>query len=426
MTVANIFVFSLGFFAALLLGLIIARMAWTRAVRITRARLERDRPETLRAFEARIAGAQARAAVSIREMERSLERERQISAQARLMADQMTSSSSLALAERDDTQTALVNLSETLDSTRERLRQHEEVLSRRANELGSARRELAEARQELGMRDEDVRRAENEAEALRATMIARMSDDLDPQAIAELTSGGAADIARQQIDNLRETVRSLRAEKSAAEASAARARLMLNAREDSEAVAALKVDHEAEREDLQNKIAALENAQKQMSRTPQLVSITADTKTNSSHRDDELENLRTSIDAMTASLTASAAVEETAESRRINELLDQADHETTDSALVTSLVEARERLRNQKVKAEKKSAKQAVASAKHGSSKGTSAKLSPQAVAGQAIADKSVASTDGQTRGAAAAPKRSTKRRSSAMPRASESDINVV
>lgn len=421
MTVANIFVFSLGFFAALLLGLIIARMAWTRAVRITRARLERDRPETLRAFEARIAGAQARAAVSIREMERSLERERQISAQARLMADQMTSSSSLAVAERDDTQTALVNLSETLDSTRERLRQHEEVLSRRSNELGNARRELAESRQELAMRDEDVRRAESEAAALRTTMVARMSDDLDPQAVAELTSGGAADMARQQIDNLRQTVRSLRAEKSAAEASAARARLMLNAREDSEAVAALKVDHEVEREELQKKIAALEVAHKQPARTPQLVSINSGTDTTRTGRDDELETLRTSIDAMTASLTASAAVEESAESRRINELLDQADHETTDSALVTSLVEARERLRNQKAKAEKRSSGQANASVKHvAPPKRTSAKSS-------APANANIDTLDTLANEVAAAPKqRSAKRRSSAMPRASESDINVV
>lgn len=411
MTVADIFVFSLGFFAALLLGLIIARMAWIRAVRITRARLERDRPETLRAFEARIAGAQARAAVSIREMERSLERERQISAQARLMADQMTSSSSLALAERDDTQTALVNLSETLDSTRERLRQHEEVLSRRSNELGNARREVAEARQELAMRDEDVRRAESEAEALRATMVARMSDDLDPQAVAELTSGGAADMARQQIDNLRDTVRSLRAEKSAAEASAARARLMLNAREDSEAVAALKVDHEVELQELHNKIAALETAQKHAVRAPQLVSITTDSET-SAGRDDELASLRTSIDAMTASLTASAAVEESAASQRINELLDQADHETTDSALVTSLVEARERLRNQKAKAEKKSAKPTP-------TRSTTAKRTSGAPA-------AIANNDEQASEASPAPKRSTKRRSSAMPRASESDINVV
>lgn len=406
MTVADIFVFSLGFFAALLLGLIIARMAWIRAVRITRARLERDRPETLRAFEARIAGAQARAAVSIREMERSLERERQISAQARLMADQMTSSSSLAMAERDDTQTALVNLSETLDSTRERLRQHEDVLSRRANELGNARRELAEARQELAMRDEDVRRAESEAEALRTTMVARMSDDLDPQAVAALTSGGAANMAREQIDNLRETVRSLRAEKSAAEASAARARLMLNAREDSEAIAALKVDHEVEREELLNKIAALETAQKQSSSTPQLVSITADTNTRPANHGEELETLRTSIDAMTASLTANAAVEENAASQRINELLDQADHDTSDSALVTSLVEARERLRNQKAKAEKKSAKRSTTSAKRTTTKSSA----------QAVASNDQQSTETTT----------PKRRSSAMPRASESDINVV
>lgn len=421
MTVADIFVFSLGFFAALLLGLIVARMAWVRAVRITRARLERDRPETLRAFEARIAGAQARAAVSIREMERSLERERQISAQARLMADQMTSSSSIAHSERDDTQTALVNLSETLDSTRERLRQHEEVLSRRANELGNARRELAEARQELAMRDEDVRRAESEAEALRTTMVARMSDDLDPQTVAELTSSGAANMARQQIDNLRETVRSLRAEKSAAEASAARARLMLNAREDSEAVAALKVDHEVEREELLNKIASLEVAQKQAMRIPHLVSINADADTAPADHNGELDSLRTSIDAMTASLTASAAVEETAASQRINELLDQADHETTDSALVTSLVEARERLRNQKAKAEKKSTKRAASTAKR-----TSTKASTAATSGTASSAAAIASNDEQATDVEPAPKRSAKRRASAMPRASKSDINVV
>lgn len=416
MTVANIFVFSLGFFAALLLGLIIARMAWTRAVRITRARLERDRPETLRAFEARIAGAQARAAVSIREMERSLERERQISAQARLMADQMTSSSSLAVAERDDTQNALVNLSETLDSTRERLRQHEDVLSRRSNELNNARRELAEARQELSMRDEDVRRAESEAAALRNTMAARMSDDLDPQAVAALTSGGAADMAREQIDNLRGTVRALRAEKTAAEASAARARLMLNAREDSDAIAALKADHEAEREELYGKIAALEVSQAQSARKPQLVSINTDPESAKTDRDAELDSLRTSIDAMTASLTASAAVEESAESKRINELLDRADHETTDSALVTSLVEARERLRNQKSKAEKRASSQAKASTKQDKVKRTSAKPAAPAVA----------NNDELAEEATAAPKRSAKRRSSAMPRASESDINVV
>eukprot|EP00752_Nemacystus_decipiens_P019525 g17581.t1 len=324
------------------------------------------------------------------------------------MADQMTSSSSLAMAERDDTQTALVNLSETLDGTRERLRQHEEVLSRRNNELTNARRDLAEAKQELAMRDEDVRRAESEVEALRTTMVARMSDELDPQAVEALTSGGAADMAREQIDNLRETVRALRAEKSAAEASAARARLMLNAREDSEAIAALRADHEVEREELLNKIAELETAQSQTPRTPQLVSITSEPGKAPSDRDEELEALRNSIDAMTASLTASAAVEEeSAASQRINELLDQADHETTDSALVTSLVEARERLRKQKAKAEKKSAKRTTSTSKRSSSKTTA---------------PTVANNDEE----AAGEKRPRKRRSSAMPRASENDLNVV
>ncbi|CAN0602021.1 unnamed protein product, partial [Ectocarpus sp. 12 AP-2014] len=185
-TVADIVVFLLGFFSACLLGLIACRLVWVRAVRLTRARLERDRPETLRAFEARIAGAQARAAISIRELERALDRERQMSAQARLMADQMTSSSALALAERDDTQSSLVNLSDTLNTTRERLREHEETLMRRNADLADMRRNFSDARQELAMRDDDVSRLTEEVESLRAELAAHLAGDSDPSVASRL------------------------------------------------------------------------------------------------------------------------------------------------------------------------------------------------------------------------------------------------
>ena len=259
-------VFSIGFLVACLLGLVAARMVWVRAVRITRARLERDRPETLRAFEARIAGAQARSAVSIRELERSLERERQISAQARLMADQMSSSSALAQAERDDTQASLVNLSDSLDATRERLRQQEEALARRSQDLSNVRRELSDARQELAMRDEDVRRAEDEVASLQMELASQLtSGDDTADAVQLLAQGGtAAAIARQQIETLRESVRLLRAEKSAAEASAARARLLLDARDENAAVTAAKLEFEAQRQEMKARIAQLEEA----ARTP--------------------------------------------------------------------------------------------------------------------------------------------------------------
>lgn len=351
MTVADIFIFSLGFLVACVLGLIVARMVWVRAVRITRARLERDRPETLRTFEARIAGAQARAAVSIRELERTLERERQISAQARLMADQMTSSTAIAAAERDDTQSALVNLSDTLDQTRERLRDHEDLLTRRNTEIANLRRDISDIRQDLAMRSEDVRRAEAETESLRTELTAQLAGDKDPRELAELAkAGGAAAIARQQIEDLREELRVLRAEKNAAEASAARARLLLDARDDSATVEAERKSFETERNALQKQIATLEADAKR----PRLVAV--------SNSDDEagepLDALRQSIDAMTASLTANAALE-SGKTSKINQLLDEAQDSAQDNAgdkadtaaaagggLVTSLVEARERLRS--------------------------------------------------------------------------------
>ena len=192
MTVANIFVFALGFFVACLLGLIACRMVWARAVRLTRSRLEQDRPETLRAFEARIAGAQARAAISIRELERTLERERQISAQARLMADQMSSSSSIALAERDDIQSSLVNLSDTLNTTRERLRQHEDALAKRTHELSEMRAELADARQDAALRTEEVEQLEAETQSLRKELSAQLSGKGDIDDIATLLSPSGA------------------------------------------------------------------------------------------------------------------------------------------------------------------------------------------------------------------------------------------
>lgn len=344
-TVANIVVFSIGFLVACLLGLVAARMVWVRAVRITRARLERDRPETLRAFEARIAGAQARSAVSIRELERSLERERQISAQARLMADQMSSSSALAQAERDDTRASLVNLSDSLDATRERLRQQEEALARRSQDLSNVRRELSDARQELAMRDEDVRRAEDEVASLQMELASQLtSGDDTADAVQLLAQGGtAAAIARQQIETLRESVRLLRAEKSAAEASAARARLLLDARDENAAVTAAKLEFEAQRQEMKARIAQLEEA----ARTPRLVSITPPDQiaVEDGTADERLDSLRTSIDAMTASLTANAALAGGPAGDQINALLDEAARIGGDSALVMSLVEARERLR---------------------------------------------------------------------------------
>lgn len=66
-------------------------------------------------------------------------------------------------------------------------------------------------------------------------------------------------MARAQIENLRETVRKLRSDKNAAEASAARARLLLDARDDNQAVAAAKADFEADRERMMAKIVELEN-----------------------------------------------------------------------------------------------------------------------------------------------------------------------
>ena len=371
MTVADSFVFALGFFLASLVGMIACRLVWVRAVRLTRARMERDRPETLRAFEARIAGAQARAAVSIRELERALERERQMSAQARLMADQMSSSSAIAMSERNETEASLLELSDTLNTTRERLREAEETLARRANELGDLRQDLNDNRQDLAMREDDVHRLSRENEDLRAELAASMAGDHDPALVEELAqTGGAAAMARAQIENLRDTVRQLRADKNAAEASAARARLLLEARDDNEAVAAAKADFQTERDALKARIAELETALHTdhgltVPLAPHLVAVTdedritgAKVPANANGQDriaahdgamaaDQLESLRASIDAMTASLTATAAIDKDREGR-INALLDEAAEESKDSSLVTSLVEARERLRSRK------------------------------------------------------------------------------
>ncbi|MEM6382037.1 MAG: hypothetical protein AAF739_05130 [Pseudomonadota bacterium] len=441
MTVANIFIFFLGFLAACLLGLVAARMVWIRAVRVTRARIELDRPQTLRSFEARIAGAQARAAVSIRELERALERERQISAQARLMADQMSSSTNLAQAERDDTQSALVNLAETLDNTRARLREHEDALVRRNNDLGVARRELAEARQDAVMRDEDARRAEQEAESLRAELASQLGTDLSKEAAsAAVKSGSASAIARQQIEQLRESVRQLRAEKTAAEASAARARLLLDARDDNEVLRAAREEFAIERRQFKAQIAELEEA----IRKPRLVSDASSVDGDAQLArpidgptgQNDINGLRSSIDAMTATITAKAALE-TDGSGQINALIDKAAESGGDSALVTSLVEARERLRRRK--ASQLTSRNSPSDKKSPSSSASlSGKLGAQAVgldeiagAGTALAAKAAELSDtsnhDKTNTAArnTAGNRGAERRRQ-MPKASENDLNVV
>ncbi len=423
MTVADIVVFLLGFFSACLLGLIACRLVWVRAVRLTRARLERDRPETLRAFEARIAGAQARAAISIRELERALDRERQISGQARLMADQMTSSSALALAERDDTQSSLVNLSDTLNTTRERLREHEETLMRRNAELADLRRDLSDVRQELAMRDDDIGRLTQEAESLRAELAAHLAGDADPNTVSQLAeTGDAAAMARTQIENLRETVRTLRSEKNTAEASAARARLLLDARDDNQALAAAKADFDAERDSLIAKIAELESELRNAPRPgPQLVSVDGEElpvpplvspAANTDTPPTDLDSLRASIDEMTASLTANAAIELDGQDR-INALLDEAEQDGADSNLVTSLVEARDRLRSKKkTPARGKASTKAAGKTTSGRKTAKSATSKSKDASGSKI----VAAT------ASGAPAE----KSSSMPRASENDLKVI
>lgn len=425
MTVADIVVFLLGFFSACLLGLIACRLVWVRAVRLTRARLERDRPETLRAFEARIAGAQARAAISIRELERALDRERQMSAQARLMADQMTSSSALALAERDDTQSSLVNLSDTLNTTRERLREHEETLMRRNADLADMRRNFSDARQELAMRDDDVSRLTEEVESLRAELAAHLAGDSDPSVASRLAeTGDAASMARAQIENLRETVRKLRSDKNAAEASAARARLLLDARDDNQAVAAAKADFEADRERMMAKIVELETELRNAPRPgPQLVSVdgeelTIPTSANGTNAiPTDPETLRASIDEMTASLTANVAVELDGNDR-INALLDEAEEDGADSNLVTSLVEARDRLRSKKKAPTRRKAPAKSASKATGKTASTrkSSKAASDATGSSASGGKIAAAT------ASGAPAE----KSSGMPRASENDLKVI
>lgn len=425
MTVADIVVFLLGFFSACLLGLIACRLVWVRAVRLTRARLERDRPETLRAFEARIAGAQARAAISIRELERALDRERQMSAQARLMADQMTSSSALALAERDDTQSSLVNLSDTLNTTRERLREHEETLMRRNADLADMRRNFSDARQELAMRDDDVSRLTEEVESLRAELAAHLAGDSDPSVASRLAeTGDAAAMARAQIENLRETVRKLRSDKNAAEASAARARLLLDARDDNQAVAAAKADFEADRERMMAKIVELETELRNAPRPgPQLVSVdgeelTIPTSANSTNAiPTDPETLRASIDEMTASLTANVAVELDGNDR-INALLDEAEQDGADSNLVTSLVEARDRLRSKKKAPTRRKAPAKSTSKATGKAASTrkSSKAASDATGSSASGAKIAAAT------ASGAPAE----KSSGMPRASENDLKVI
>lgn len=425
MTVADIVVFLLGFFSACLLGLIACRLVWVRAVRLTRARLERDRPETLRAFEARIAGAQARAAISIRELERALDRERQMSAQARLMADQMTSSSALALAERDDTQSSLVNLSDTLNTTRERLREHEETLMRRNADLADMRRNFSDARQELAMRDDDVSRLTQEVESLRAELAAHLAGDSDPSVASRLAeTGDAASMARAQIENLRETVRKLRSDKNAAEASAARARLLLDARDDNQAVAAAKADFEADRERMMAKIVELETELRNAPRPgPQLVSVdgeelTIPTSANSTNAiPTDPETLRASIDEMTASLTANVAVELDGNDR-INALLDEAEQDGADSNLVTSLVEARDRLRSKK-----KAPTRRKAPAKS-TSKATG-KAASTRKSSKAASDATGSSTSGG-KIAAATASGTPAEKSSGLPRASENDLKVI
>jgi hypothetical protein len=425
-TVADIVVFLLGFFSACLLGLIACRLVWVRAVRLTRARLERDRPETLRAFEARIAGAQARAAISIRELERALDRERQMSAQARLMADQMTSSSALALAERDDTQSSLVNLSDTLNTTRERLREHEETLMRRNAELADLRRDLSDVRQELAMRDDDIGRLTQEAEGLRAELAAHLAGDADPNTVSQLAqTGDAAAMARTQIESLRETVRTLRSEKNAAEASAARARLLLDARDDNQALAAAKADFNAERDSLMAKIAELESELRNAPRPgPQLVSVDGEElpvqphmspTTNTDTPPTDLDSLRASIDEMTASLTANAAIELDGQDR-INALLDEAEQDGADSNLVTSLVEARDRLRSKKNPAARSGSGKAATKAQAKTSGSRKTAKSAASKSKDASGSKIVAAT------ASGAPAE----KSTGMPRASENDLKVI
>jgi hypothetical protein len=222
---------------------------------------------------------------------------------------------------------------------------------------------------------------------------------------------------------LRETVRQLRSEKNAAEASAARARLLLDARDDNQAVAAAKADFEADRERMMAKIAELEAELRTAPRPgPHLVSVdgeeldlpgrAAAQSPDSDAVPTDLDGLRASIDAMTASLTASAAIELDGRDR-INALLDEAEQEGADSNLVTSLVEARDRLRSRKkAPSRRKSAKS--------SGKTTTASMSAKA------GSESTGASDKGAKISAATASGTPAGKTSAMPRASENDLKVI
>ncbi|MEM6711994.1 MAG: hypothetical protein AAF590_06900 [Pseudomonadota bacterium] len=453
MTVANIFVFSLGFCVACLFGVIACRMVWARAVRLTRTRLEQDRPETLRAFEARIAGAQARAAVSIRELERALEREQQMSAQARLMADQMASSSSMAVAERDDMQSSLVTLSDTLESTRERLKEHEHALARRDEELFDVRRELARARREADQKRRDVDRLELQAKSLQENLRVQFSDtDTVNDVMINVAELRAASIAADaEIETLRETIAQLREDKQAAENSAVRARLLLDAQDDREAVLAVRANFDAERTALTQRITSLEaELRKVRHPMPQLVSVNESLPSESLPGDHsltdgratsegslheasladanahELDELRKSIDAMSASLTAKAAL--SPKGSKINALLDAADDD--ESELVTSLVEARDRLRSGSASSVEGTPEERAKAITDGTSDTTSKSANPvsgrTSSAGKKNAKAGKPDTSEPAVLVAATASGGQKARRRMMPKASKKDLNVV
>lgn len=200
---------------------------------------------------------------------------------------------------------------------------------------------------------------------------------------------------------------------------------MLDARDDNQALAAAKADFDAERDSLMAKISELETELRNAPRPgPQLVSVDGEElpvpplvspAANTDTPPTDLDSLRASIDEMTASLTANAAIELDGQDR-INALLDEAEQDGADSNLVTSLVEARDRLRSKK-----------KGPARSGSSKAST--KAPAKTTGSRKSAKSTAGKSKDTSGSkivAATASGATAEKSTSMPRASENDLKVI
>jgi DNA repair exonuclease SbcCD ATPase subunit len=136
--------FTLGLLTAGLLGLMVAPAVWRRAVRLTRARIERSVPLTLSEIQADKDQLRAEFAMSTRRLEMSVERLKEKAAEQLIEINRKREMISRLTSEHTGRADTLKRLEEHEGELRERLRAKEEALANTTAELSNLEVRLTE------------------------------------------------------------------------------------------------------------------------------------------------------------------------------------------------------------------------------------------------------------------------------------------